>query len=327
MNLDTCRFVVWGYKDRYHTHSHIHAAFHRALLGMGKDARWLDRSDLAANPDFSETFFISEHDAAKDGMPMRDDCFYVVHGMSDDAELRERMARVPMRLSWNVYHDFSHSHGAGSGGLGPLPRPVDTDGAFALDEDFVFYPRERHMDFRWATDLLPSEIEQNKRGASLLRHDSNVIWWIGTTWFVNEKELSAFARACGDAHVAFRPIGAGQRGVVSIEENIRLVRESHFAPAIVGTHHVTEGYAPCRIFKNISYGRYGVTNSSRVNDIFGGKLVYNPDPYKLFFEARERLASMEMGDLHALMDEVAAKHTYVNRISGIMKAARFAMEG
>jgi len=246
--------------------------------------------------------------------------------MSNDHELRERMASIRTRLSWNVYHDFSHSHGLGSGGQLPVPYPIDPNGAVELDEDFMFYPRERHLDFRWATDLLPAEIEENKRGASLLRPDRDTIWWVGSTWHVNERELTTFKRACDDGKINFKPIGAGQRGVVSIEDNVRLVRESYFAPAIVGTHHVTEGYAPCRIFKNISYGRYGVTNSARVNKIFGGKLIYNPDPYQLFFDARERLQAMQIGELHALMDEVATKHTYVNRIAGILRAARQVME-
>jgi hypothetical protein len=76
------------------------------------------------------------------------------------------------------------------------------------------------------------------------------------------------------------------------------------------------------MFKNISYGQFGITNNKRVNDIFGNKLIYNPDSYKLYYEAKERLASMQVTELHALMDEVAKKHTYLNRIDAVIKAIR-----
>jgi hypothetical protein len=329
-NLDTCDFVVWGYKNVYHTHTHIHEAFVRTLQLMGKRVRWLDQADKHVGT-FSNTLVITNHDCItnsywpwetpiRSALPRRDDCFYLIHGMNDVASICDEFSKYPS-LSWNVFHDFSHTLGMPSGDYPRPPVGVPLTDCVYLDTDVPFYPNQKHMNFRWATDLIPSEIEANKPNMILGRH-SRFINWVGTVWWVNEKELSEFRNACEKDGKEFRHLGGGQQGVISVQENIRLVRTSFMAPAISGSHHLTEGYAPCRIFKNISYGQFGITNSKRVNDIFEGKLIFNPDPHDLYFEAKERLATMKVEELHALMDYVAKKHTYINRINAVFQAIR-----
>jgi hypothetical protein len=325
MNLDKAKFIIWGYRNRenYHTHSHIHEGFYRAAKFLRTESLWLDHSSDLHEVDFENSIVITEHDAAKRGMPHWENCFYVVHGMSDDAAIRERISSfTKYHLSWNVYHDFSHVYGTqgnpAAHGITTMQFPLTEK--IWLGEDCPFYPKEQHMDFRWATDLLPHEIQGMKRSTPYSPW-SREINYVGTFWHVNEKEIKEFSRACKENAIEFLHYGAGQEGVMSIEQNIRLVRESHFAPAIVGSHHITEGYAPCRIFKNISYGQMGVTNSKRVNDIFGGKLIYNPNPYELFYQAQDELPTLSLNKVHALMDEVAEKHTYVQRIGKILEAA------
>lgn len=338
---ETFRYVVWGFKNRYHTHSHIHEGFFRALEGIGREVLWLD--DLSAEmsgrnlPDFSNTMFITEHGAAKQGMPIRDDCFYVIHGLNDDPEMSAKMSGIKNRLSWNVYHDYAHGNSDRWDG-----QPIETvesynaflaqglpDTEYRYDrvfiaEDAPFYPREKRVDFRWATDLLPHEID--RLTPLSFPGPTRTINWVGTQWFVNQKELGEFKRACSRYEIDFKAVGAGQNGVVTIPENINLVRNSYFAPAIVGSHHIAEGYAPCRIFKNISYGAMGVTNSKRVNDVFGGRLIYNPDPYELFHQAVEELPKVTPESIRGLMDYVAKNHTYLNRLDVIHKAAKLVME-
>jgi len=336
-DLKTCRFVVWGYRNNYSTHSHIHEGIFRALQFMGKSVEWLDQSSDTRGRDWANTLIVTNHDVAWH-LPLRDDCFYVVHGFGDHPDLRERFAGIRNRLSWNVFHDFSHVYGTqGNPLIGVTSLGVPLTERMDLDEDTPFYPRERHMDFRWATDLTPPEIEANKVGAAPLNVGSRVINYVGTIWRVNEREVAAFRQACGEGGIEFRQLGAGQSGeehrhlghskVVSVADNVRLVRESYFGPSIVGSHHLIEGYAPCRLFKNISYGHFGVTNSARMQRLFGGRLIHNDDPHRLFFDARERLASMPVSELHALMDFVKERHTYVRRMSCVLKAAAMVMDG
>jgi hypothetical protein len=90
------------------------------------------------------------------------------------------------------------------------------------------------------------------------------------------------------------------------------------APAIVGQWQKMVGYIPCRIFKNISYGQMGITNSPRVYELFEEKIIYNSDEYQLFFDARHALMRTTHKQLFELMDFVRDKHTYLNRIETLL---------
>ena len=90
------------------------------------------------------------------------------------------------------------------------------------------------------------------------------------------------------------------------------------APALQGKWQCDVGYIPCRIFKNISYGQPGMTNSKTVYDLFKGKILYNSNPSKLFRDAQEYLKKMTLQDLYAQMDFVKERHTYLNRINHLL---------
>lgn len=331
---DYRQYVVWGYRNFYHTHSHIHYGFYKALQYMfpNTDVLWIDERSDISKIDFSDTFFITNHDVAPQ-LPVRKDCFYLIHGGADYAYVRDKFWKLKRHMSWNVFIDANYTDylptnlaPADSKGRRPINRPE----AIWVGEDAPYYPDWNHMDFRWATDLTPPEIQLMKAGAKPLNRESRVINYVGTYWRVNEVEINQFAQACRENQIQLIHVGAGQENekytwmghkcVVSPEENVRLVRESYFAPAIVGSHHLTEGYVPCRIFKNVSYGQFGVTNSEKVNKLFEGKLICNPNPRELFVEAQWRLQTMPIEKLHELMDFVAERHTYVNRLQAIFKA-------
>jgi hypothetical protein len=93
------------------------------------------------------------------------------------------------------------------------------------------------------------------------------------------------------------------------------------APAICTPWQVGAGFIPCRVFKNISYGQYPVTNSQAVKD-FLGSAIHNTDSRHLFFDAQRYLKHVPLQELHALMDEVAQHHTYLNKVDALVQAAR-----
>ncbi len=293
IDLSKQKFCVWGFKNPpYDTFRHIHEAFYRALKFLGKNVSWLDARDDISGIDFSNTFFITQNNAVMrevGSIPLREDCFYAVHNNIQGG--RERFERLDV-----------------------LPYGVRLAGIPEFD------PNGLSVNIPWATDLLPHEIEANKP-STVFQSRSKVVNYVGSVWSVNRKEIDAFANACFDNGINFSQVQGG----VSIEDNVRLIRESYMAPAIVGSGHPV-GYLPCRIFKNISYGQFGVTNSSYVNDLFEGRLVYNSDTYGLFFDARERLAKTPLSELHSLMDYVAKNHTYINRIDTLIHGARMILE-
>jgi hypothetical protein len=84
-----------------------------------------------------------------------------------------------------------------------------------------------------------------------------------------------------------------------------------------GGNHKLIGYLPCRIFKNISFGQLGITNSKHVYDLFDGNIIYNDNEYDLYFQALPELKNYKM--IQDQMLYVKENHTYVDRIKSLMK--------
>jgi hypothetical protein len=305
-NIDTCKWIMWGARNPYHTHGHVHEAFLRALKFLGKEALWLEKGDDLSQIDFSNTCFITMNGVFL-GIPRRKDCFYVVH----NADLFVSQCLKGNDLLNFGVHCSTNKYADNVVNLGP---------------DIYFDRLHRTMSFRWGTDLLPHEIEANKP-IQVFNTESRVVNYIGTIDENRRLGIENFRRACAENGIGFEHFGGfnnekGTDSVVSIEENVRLIRDSYMAPTLQREDQVNQGFIPCRLFKNISYGQFGITHSKYANDLFGGRLVYNPDTYRLFYDAKERLQSTPLAELHSLMDEVAKKHTYLNKIEGIMQAVR-----
>lgn len=299
-DYNNCPIVVWGHKDVYHTHGHIHEGIYRALLFMGRDAHWLDLSDNVCPDDFKNVMFFTERQAVP-GMPINGSNRYVVHNLSGD-----------WGAEGNLIPECTINFGV-------FVRPHE--GATFIEPFFPVY--ENGFEMIWATDALPPEIDNYKRDAKPLNMSSKIVNWIGTNCYGgygNMPEISEFNRAAGQCGIKMEFHGGFGRQRIPVQENARLVRESYMAPALQGRWQIGAHYIPCRIFKNISYGCGGVTNSKAVADLFEGQLIYHQSAYDLFYLAEERLRKMPQTSLHQLMDFVKERHTYINRINSMLKA-------
>ena len=65
-------------------------------------------------------------------------------------------------------------------------------------------------------------------------------------------------------------------------ENRRLIRDSYICPDFRSDWHLQCGYIPCRIQKNISYGRIPGTNSPFIKEAFGDYVVFGGTPETLY---------------------------------------------
>jgi hypothetical protein len=302
-NIDTCKWVMWGAKDGNNTFGHIHEAYLRALKFLGKEAYYLDRSDDISRMDFSNTLFLSMNCVVR-GMPQRKDCFYVVHNANNDPCLSyfDGLKLMPYAI-----HVMSNRYESRVQEIGP---------------DIFFDQQSRVLMFYWGTDLLPHEIEANKP-THVFNQESRVCNYIGSTDGMKIKAIEDFSRACRENGIQYQGYGGYNTGrVVSETEHIQLIRDSYMAPAFQGLDQIAQGYQSCRIFKNLSYGQMPLIQSKYSNDLFKGRLIFNTDAYKLFYEGRERLQSLSLEELHNLMDEVAQKHTYLNKLNGIIQAVK-----
>lgn len=285
--------VIWGHKLHSHTHSYIHEGFYRAFTQLGYRTLWLNDNDSVQGIDFSRTLFITEGQV-DNKIPLRSDSIYLIHN-----PIRREKYESLKTAYFQVYTDSVLDY--------PHMKKIDTCIYFDLMGKCLYMP--------WATDLLPHEIEQQQKKVVQAQRD-NAVYWIGTIGegrHGNKSELDPFIDACKESGIAFIACNPDATGI-SQQEHRELILKSYMAPAIVGAWQKEAGYIPCRIFKNISYGQMGITNSYRAYEILEKRIVYNPDSHRLFYDAKLRLAQMTAQELIELMNLVKTRHTYINRI-------------
>ena len=289
------KVILWGHKLHTHTHSYIHWGFSRAFKHLGYETYWLDARDDIRAFDFKNALFITEGQVDR-GIPIRDDCYYIIHNCV--AKKYQHLLDNGRAIILQVYtHDC-------------LTRQEP-----ALSLCFHYNIPQSTIYMPWATDLLPHEIDAIKENIALPNAKKNHATFIGSIMgghFGNQPQINAFKRAIKQSNIEFEHGGVNNK---SMESNITMVQQALLAPAIQGGWQCKQGYIPCRIFKNISYGAMGITNSKTVYDLFEGTIVYNDDSYRLGVEAVNRIRTWSVKDQYALMDIVRDKHTYLNRIS------------
>jgi len=290
------KVVLWGHKLHSHTHSYIHWGFSRAFKHLGYKVYWLDSKDNLTNIDFSNALFITEGQV-DDGIPLRNDAFYILHNCT--SKKYQPLFEKNRCIILQVYtHDCK-------------PRKLEV-----VDDYILCNVLEKIIYMPWATDLLPHEIEDQKKKINL-RNRKNEVYFIGTIGggkFGNAGPISSFRRACKENGIQFKTACKNK----SMEDNIRLIRQSYLAPSIQGPWQCKQGYIPCRIFKNISYGHIGGTNNETVYKLFKKKILYSRDTYKLFYDMKRKMETISLSELHSLMDLVKDKHTYLNRIQVLL---------
>lgn len=299
-NLDFNKVIIWGHKLHSHTHSYIHEAFYNAFKHLGYETYWFDNNDNTKNFNFDKSLFLTEGQVDKN-IPINESSFYLLHNCS--LSKYKNLFEKNHVILFQVYttrvkkqHDDI--------------KKIDNCIYKSKSSKIIYMP--------WGTDLLPFEIDKIKNKITKkpnLKKD-NVIYWTGTIGdgkFGNINEIDPFKKACAKKDILFKHITR-----VSSKECQNLIFKSFLAPAIVGKWQQEEGYIPCRIFKNISYGQFGITNSEEVYNLFDKKIVYNLDTYQLFFDALKKIKENDTQYLLDLMEIVKNKHTYLNRIQVLL---------
>lgn len=294
------KIVLWGHKLHSHTHSYIHDAFTKAFKHLGYEVLWLDDQDNVQNIDFTGSLFITEGQVDKN-IPLREDCFYILHNCHSSKYLP--LYAKNRALALQVYTKRCESYPA------------------VKVSEYVFFDKVGKCIYMpWATDLLPHEIDENKAKVCKKRKFKRQVIFIGTIGggiFGNDTEIDSFFKAAREH--GFQII----HKVNLSSHNARfMIEKALLAPAIQGSWQCKEGYIPCRIFKNISCGKLGMTNSQTVYELFNKKIVFNTDTYQLFFEAIDRLNKITIEEIIELMDFVRDHHTYLNRIEHLFYAIK-----
>ena len=301
--------IIWGHKLHSHTHSYIHNGFYIAFRKLGFETYYYDDYDDVSKHDFSNSLFITEHQVNKK-IPLRQDCVYVTHYVDENDYTgipKENIIILKVTLRDFVEGDLNKNLNYTKLPFGQKYECHATDNGYNC------------LYMYWATDLLPEEIDKNIREININTSQSEINF-IGSA----TGKWRQFHKICIQNGLRVNHLGATfnihSNRNVSIADNMNLIKRSLIAPALQDDDQVRKQYIPCRIFKNISYGKMGITNNKIVNDLFNNRLIYETDLNKLLKKSIEFEHNPRKHELIIeLMEYVRDNHTYISRVNTMIK--------
>lgn len=310
MSKTFAQVVIWGHKlldaRTANTFAFIHDSWYRTFKHMGYNVLWLDNDDDISGLNLENSLFLTEGQVDQN-LPVLPSCKYIIH----NCNLDKYRSVLPNVLNLQVYtHDC----------LSRNVQVIDEEQLCFYQPEADFSRPDHGCDNRtiyqpWATNLLPDEIDPDNTIA--MKHPRQKrIFWVGSVMggtHRNDDKISELASAAKLYGVQFI------HAKLQNDLQPRAIAESWIAPALQGSWQVEKGYVPCRVFKNLSFGRMTPTNSRTVWDLFGQKLVYDPDTVQMYAKAQEWEANPDPKVLRELVQKVKDKHTFVNRIENMLK--------
>jgi hypothetical protein len=327
------QIIIWGFPLHTHTHSYIHAAWYKVFKALGLPVYWWPDEPVRSALCLEDSCFLTEGTVDKH-IPLLSSCTYFVHIAVDPTRyLNHGVRLIEIRYNVQEINDFNYQYvrpdtSVPSDAVSLSPDTiydiVTDDAAVARAKSRVVarFPYEVVYMY-WATDLLPHEFDESQAN-----HPRGSVWhYIGTV--DSHHPYHAFAaavRAAGGTVELHNPWSQP----LSHAENQRLMQDSHGTPDFrstgtpenlqkygryQGDNHLATGYIPCRVFKAISYGQTGLTNSTAVKALLGEHVEYMPQP-----EDAVALVEKRMNDTAwrvAAMRHVAGRHTFVQRAADL----------
>lgn len=293
------KFIIWGHKLHESTHGYIHSSYKKALDFLEYETYWVDYRDDISSIDFSDAVFIVEHSRSQ-GMPFLKNCKYVQLSFNNEFEENNIPEKNVIRFRHNC--DIID------------PETFEHKEVEKIGELSYWDKKTRILYQAWGTNLLPYEIDYENpikfnRNAKHLNYVGmfceKELWWWGEEFATeisknHEVEFKLFTQSESD------------------QKNQELIQQSFLCPDFRNDWHLRCGYIPCRVFKNISYGRVCGTNSPWAKQLFGDHIVYGGTPRTLY----QNLLDAEMNNkinMRESMLYVRDNHTYINRVQNIIK--------
>jgi hypothetical protein len=324
------KIIIWGAKlDTGHTHAYIHLALAQAAEVMGLEVYWLDNRDNVEESFFDDALIISEQwlvfeNPHSNKLPLRSSSCYVIHYVGNKGPVEGNPGAGMYLGKVGKLIDFRFACNWGIDGV------EDKNYAYKFEPEKYnrlskssYYDKGNDYDYFysiWATDLLPEQFNIEDRFTPY--NEPKYAFFCGTIRPDNNEEFHPFIQACRDNNVDFFHHCPMRDGGLTTDSIREYVKRSFIALDARPKNHLANGYIPCRTFKNISYGKLGVTNSKAVYDFFDGGVAYSSNTYELFNVAKQMEESSENKErvLHQMMN-VRDNHTYINRLQDIITAS------
>ena len=294
------KVIIWGHKNDGHTHSYIHHSYYKAFKALGYDTYFFEDNEARKlkDFDFEDCLFFTE-DQAQHNIPLVKSAAYILHHTKLD-KYDENGLRYISLGNYLKYCDEGVS-------------AYLKDDTVEKVDDCTFWDGKNKILYQpWGTDLLPEEI--NTDDIVPFDEKKRVINYIGDIYGHNKEYAQQFIQAAKAHKIKFK---TGRN--ISFEKSVELVRDSYITVDIRGPWHIECGYLPCRVFKNISYGKFIGVNSENIHKIFGDYVAYSADAGKLFEVTEEAYKNMDRNKMKEAMEYVKAKHTFINRVNNLLK--------
>lgn len=297
------RLVIWGLKNVYHTHRHIHKAFYENAEKLGYDVIWIEddiknqkyikSGDIVIASEVCGKMIPKKTVFEDYNLPIRDDVKYCLHNYSDI--FKEKLNKNNY-INLAVYHNEA----------GKSDIKIDTLRYFNTNTKTLYQP--------WGTDLL---FENFKKPTF---NKNKFVFWIGSIWNNeqnqgNIKQIDELKNVLIKNNLRFK-----QLRFIPDFLNIFFIRISRIAPAIAGQYQVDINYLPCRMFKNISYGQLGITNVQKFSDILGDEFIINNNQNtETIINKVLNLSEEEYKKKVLMQQENIKNYTYKESIENIIK--------
>ncbi|MBP7250642.1 MAG: hypothetical protein KA986_00505 [Aliarcobacter sp.] len=301
--MEIKRIVVWGLRNRWHTHRFIHKAFYENAKKLGyevlwledekKNAKYVESGDLVI---FSEVIgkMVSEKFKIEDyHLPITEGVYYCLHNVKEI--FYEKINKKYLLHLEKYQNDFDNLKGNEIWNIAVY---------FNLEKQTLFQP--------WGTDLLDYEFKKP------VFRKNKFIFWVGSVW--NDNLNQGNFLAIEEFKMVLKKFDLKFLKVRFVPDwmNVFFIRLSRLSPAIAGAWQVKHDYLPCRMFKNISYGQVGFSNVEKFNEILNGCNIEGSmeDMVKQVLKLNEK----EYKNLVLKQQEMIKKYTYKNALENIFSA-------
>lgn len=240
------RIVIIGYKDVWHTHGYIHKQYTDFFQHMGVKYLWIDNVGdyVQLLTDKSLVLFPDKCplDAAILLRNMHPDSSYIFH---DGRQIPDKTLRQIRHIKLFDHRNYYYEY---------LSQNSQVE---KLNEFIYAFPKMKSLLQPWGSPLCEDQFLP-----PITARNSKEIYFVGSVWGDkdsliegNRKIMTSLALELDEAGF---PLSVKNR--ISTPEEIDFLRKSYIAIAPGSTDHCKSEYLQCRIFKNISYGRFTFTD-------------------------------------------------------------------
>lgn len=251
------KVVIWGLRTTRHSHRYIHKGFYENLKIMGYEVIWVD--DKKENQKYLEgTNLVFAVNIASS---------YIINNPKN----------------YYVAHNFNHPEFTNAENVLRLQVWTNNSKGVRVDSSVVLYDQDSRILYQpWG---LP---EPESTWLNPSKEKSRTEYWVGAIWNNslnegNQSVISQYKSALNDQGIRLRRVGGTRwltKDGVSPQVAYRLVNKSPLGSAVVGDWQLSNGYIPCRLFKNVAAGQIPSSNSD-FSEIFLDSGIFAENIYTL----------------------------------------------